>query len=94
MIDWLALIGLFTVAGGILLALSLAFGVIRDGIRSFIEIYKYKHRFDKPPKADCYCVDCIYYDVNSRRCHGFHEDSYRLVADNMFCYRATPRKRG
>lgn len=58
--------------------------------------HKYKHRFDKPPKAKCYCYACENYGKNGRyhdptdnRCFahsGWH------VADDWFCKDATPCK--
>lgn len=51
--------------------------------------YKQKHRFDKPPTAKCYCVDCVYHNNETGRC-------WRLknwhTADNWFCWDAEPRK--
>ena len=51
--------------------------------------YKQKHRFDKPPTAKCYCIDCVYHDNETGRC-------WRLknwhTADNWFCWDAEPRK--
>lgn len=90
--DYLTLIGGATV----LCVLVFSIWLIIDGIKLLIhhlkENYRIKHRFDKPPTAKCYCVDCKYYDIETGRCYGFHEDSNRLVGDNMFCYRAEPRK--
>lgn len=43
--------------------------------------YKVKHRFDKPPLAKCYCIDCKYHEDNGK-CYGFTE---RYTADNWFC---------
>lgn len=51
--------------------------------------YVQKHRFDKPPTATCYCVDCRFHSTESLIC-------YRLqklrTADNWFCCHAEPRK--
>ena len=49
--------------------------------------YKYKHRFDKPPIAACYCKDCRRHNNENRRCYkfeGWH------TADNWFCWDAEP----
>lgn len=56
--------------------------------------YKYKHRFDKPPIAKCYCKDCRHYSGNiglgwsaNDLCTmhaGWH------VAKNWFCWNAEP----
>lgn len=50
--------------------------------------YKAKHRFDKPPLANCYCKDCKYHGYNGK-CYNFTE---RYTADNWFCSEAE-RKR-
>lgn len=92
--DILALVGFVAVAWGLILFVILGIEFIKDKIDEAKHVYRYKHRFDKPPIANCYCVDCKNYNVETHRCYGFHEDSNRLVADNYFCYRAEPRKRG
>ena len=56
--------------------------------------YRIKHRFDKPPTAKCYCIDCKYHDKETGRCWRFGETTkeYRCTADNWFCWEAEPRK--
>lgn len=53
-----------------------------------------KHRFDKPPVAKCYCLDC-------RNAEYFGDDrcgKCRLIGDNVtikdngFCWNADPKK--
>lgn len=87
-----SIIGISTV---IVISILLVAGIY-DSIKMFISRliwkYEYTHRFDKPPKAKCYCHDCIYYDNKTNECFGFHENSGRLVADTCFCYRSTPKK--
>lgn len=54
--------------------------------------YRQRRRFDKPPTAKCYCVDCEYYsswDENNYTCVA-HNGWF--VADNWFCWSATPKK--
>ena len=48
--------------------------------------YQYKHRFDKPPKAKCYCIDCARRDEEGR-CYELN----RWVSDDNFCWDAEPR---
>ena len=57
--------------------------------------YRYKHRFDKPPTAKCYCIDCGYHDNKNGRCSGLGEftSGYKYTEDNWFCYNADPRKK-
>ena len=49
--------------------------------------YRYKHRFDKPPTAKCYCIDRKYHANETGRCGGFGE----FIADDRFCWKADPR---
>lgn len=51
--------------------------------------YKQKHRFDKPPTAKCYCVDCVYHNNETGLCCKFETWN---TADNWFCWNAEPRK--
>lgn len=62
--------------------------VIRQFIRERIWIYKYNHRFDKPPTAKCYCKDCYFYgDFTNRRLCRKHKECF---ADDFFCKDADP----
>ena len=51
--------------------------------------YRYKHRFDKPPTAQCYCRDCKHwmYDRSCGKLNGLH------TVDNCFCWAAEPTKK-
>ena len=61
--------------------------------------YKYmiEHRFDEPPIAKCYCIDCKYCygkPTNSGSgvyCSLFNGDM--IIIDNAFCYRAEPKSK-
>lgn len=90
--EFCAIVGAVTMSIVIIFIIGAAILLVKDAIDELTYKYRYKHRFNKPPTAKCYCADCIYYDTETGRCYGFHEDSNRLVADNMFCYRAEPRK--
>lgn len=48
--------------------------------------YEQKHRFDKPPTAKCYCIDCRRKDFG-----GQCDVVSRYVADNWFCNEADPK---
>lgn len=50
--------------------------------------YKVKHRFDKPPIANCYCIDCKFYNRENERCYRLNQNT----ADSWFCWNAE-RKR-
>lgn len=91
--EMFSLVGILATAMGLICILHLIYDFAKEHIEDKKYEHKYKHRFDKPPTANCYCVDCKNFNAESHRCYGFHEDSNRLVADNYFCYRSEPRKR-
>lgn len=92
--DILAMVGILAIIACIFVMGSFLWEYICELVCILKWRYKYKHRFDKTPTAKCYCTDCIYRDNETHRCCGFHENSTRLVADDWFCYRAEPRKKG
>ena len=57
--------------------------------------YQIRHRFDKPPTAKCYCVDCRHRNNVTGQCYRFGETTkeYRCVAVDWFCWEAEPRKK-
>ena len=61
--------------------------------KKFIETkkfkYKQKHRFDKPPTAKCYCIDCKF--RGSQRDYRECSVVNRYVADEWFCNEADPK---
>ena len=84
----------FTAVGAtviILMIVAMIFAVIcaiRQFIRERIWFYKYKHRFDKPPTAKCYCKACSFYgDFTNRRLCRKHKECF---ADDFFCKDADP----
>lgn len=92
--DFLAIIGLAALCAigcFVVIGLWCALKELVDYLR---RQYRYKHRFDKPPTAKCYCIDCKYHDSETRRCYRFGETTkeYRCTADNWFCWEAEPRK--
>lgn len=54
--------------------------------------YKYKHRFDKPPTAACYCKDCKWRSVENGKCSNVTWAD-RHTPDNGFCYEAEPKEK-
>jgi hypothetical protein len=90
-INWaFALLGKIT-------AIAIAFGLVAIAVMLIKEKTKrvrwkctYKHRFDKPPTAACYCIDCKSHNNNSGNCCA-HEGW--CTADNWFCWCATPRRK-
>jgi hypothetical protein len=92
---------IFTAIG---ISTSFVFGVviflmvvdfISNEIHEAIWVYKYKHRFDKPPTASCYCIDCKFHgdDVDLTRCTN-RKDVILDTADEWFCQAAEPKERG
>lgn len=81
-------------AATILALISLMITELVSNVREFINSvklkHKQKHRFDKPPTAKCYCIDCVHHNNETGRC-------WRLknwhTADNWFCWNAEPRKK-
>lgn len=60
---------------------------VREMLRKRRKEYEYKHRFDKSPTAECYCVDCWYRDNENSKCRRYDE---LYVADDWFCKDAMP----
>ena len=87
-INWaFALLGKIT-------AFAVAFGLVAIAVMLIKEKIKrvrwkctYKHRFDKPPTAKCYCIDCQRHGEDGR-CHKFEK---WITADNWFCWGAEPK---
>lgn len=59
--------------------------------------YIIAHRFDDPPLAKCYCIDCQYcYGEPTRSGSGVYCSLFNsgiVIQDNSFCYRAEPKGR-
>ena len=89
MTEILAIIGAICSAAIIGCMLAFAWTCLLEFIDEAKFKYRYKHRFDKPPTAKCYCIDCGYHDNENGRCSIFDE----FIADNCFCWKADPRKK-
>ena len=81
-------VGFFTFLGVVFLALLIASiaATVEETIRMNLKEYKYKHRFNKSPTAECYCVDCWYRDNENSKCRRYE----LYVADDWFCKDAMP----
>lgn len=87
-------IAIFTIIGILctITALIMVIMVLIERIKDIIDHYKrkyqQKHRFDKPPTAKCYCIDCKYRTEYEECCvlGGCFK-----VADNWFCWKAEPK---
>jgi hypothetical protein len=51
--------------------------------------YKYRHRFDKPPTAACYCIDCKFHEDGKDRTRCTSPRDH--TADEWFCKAAKPK---
>lgn len=70
----------------IMFIIMTAYYFITEKIEELKYDYKAKHRFDKPPLANCYCIDCKSYNRKNERCYRLN----RSTADNWFCWNAEP----
>jgi hypothetical protein len=93
-LETFALVGVIITIFIMIIVVYAVLQAIKEKIEKAIYRYKVKHRFDKPPTAKCYCVDCQRYEPRGKypngRCCKFDGWS---VADNWFCWDATPRKK-
>ena len=89
LIEILAIVG--AICSIAFIGYALVFAALLSYLGGFIDKakykYRYKHRFDKPPTAKCYCIDCKYHDNETDRCSSFGE----FIADDRFCWKADPR---
>lgn len=89
MLKIFAIVGFGVVIGFVTIIVVGIFYAIGNLCNNIVLNYKIKHRFDKPPKAKCYCKDCKNYDMeNSQSCMVLH--LYGLKQD-WFCKDAKPR---
>lgn len=97
--DIFALIGGVTTVGFAVIVIFYGMYSLLNYISEYKDQKKYeyniKHRFDNPPLAKCYCVDCVY-------CQGVpNEHGYGVycsllkgaisITDDCFCCRAYPK---
>lgn len=82
-----ALIGILAVILVALVVITHIIELLRDFIERKAHEYDYKHRFDKPPTAKCYCRDCEYWRKEDGKCFKF--EGYH-TADCWFCWNAEP----
>ena len=78
------------IAGVLLYAV---FNSLIEHVRELRWQYRYKHRFDKPPVAKCYCKDCKFHSTNGKLAYRCNLPGVsRYTPDDGFCYEAEPRK--
>lgn len=81
-------IGFLTSIAALTIITIILIGEIKNIINRYKRKYQQKHRFDKPPTAKCYCIDCKY-RTKYKECHVFG-GSFK-VADDWFCWKAEPK---
>ena len=93
--DILAIFGVMFLGLCIFFVLIALIDWIKGAIRQAKVKYYIKHRFDKPPTAKCYCIDCKHHDRDTKRCYRFGQTTkeYRCTADEWFCWEADPGDR-
>lgn len=87
------LVGVGATCAALAIFAYIAFDALRDVVRLRCWRRKYKHRFDKPPTAACYCKDCIYHgtkykDGGNNKCDYPGIDIW--TPDEGFCFEAEP----
>lgn len=86
------LFSIISIAGCIVLVLVFMAYATDEKYCNWKYNYRWKHRFDKPPKAKCYCKDCIRYEPSI--CGQSHCDvSGMSMPEEGFCWRAYPKTR-
>ena len=91
MIDFIAIftiIGILCTITALIMFIMVLIEKIKDTIQHYKRKYQQKHRFDKPPTAKCYCIDCKYRNKYKECCvlGGCFK-----VADGWFCWKAEPK---
>ena len=89
MTKFLCAIGMATIVVVVIEGFFLLAVALKDLLHELKWKYTYKHRFDKPPTAKCYCIDCIYHgridDNNLCQLHDRH------FPNDWFCKDAKPK---
>lgn len=93
---------------GVLVSIAFVLGIIMISVvklHDLIAEYRYtkryeyeiNHRFDNPPLAKCYCIDCKYCYGEPTKTGGYVHcmlwNGSTVIKDNSFCYRAEPKER-
>lgn len=67
--------------------------IIPNRIKKWKRNRRIKKRFDKPPTAKCYCIDCAYHGIENGKCYLISQEHDFYTNDMSFCFGATPRTR-
>lgn len=87
--------GVITLMAAILTGVAFAMCWLWEQGEKIVYRRRMKHRFDKPPHARCYCIDCRYYASTYAGAHcGYcRMMSRRQVSEAYFCKWAVPNKK-
>lgn len=88
----LAIIGAAALISIVAVVIVIAKYEIEKLIKNKKREYQVKHRFDKPPKAKCYCVDCTHYDPIDSRTGLCYLSNGKAFTDDHFCAMAEPTR--
>ena len=92
LINVCAIFGVISLGATLVILLA----IILDGVKDFYErcvyTHKRKHRFDRPPLAKCYCVDCVYGVKKYEDTVICTQKIINHSADSFFCKDAYPRR--
>lgn len=80
-------VGFLACIGAFIVALYYLFDAVKCLTHELGWKHRYKHRFDKPPTAKCYCRDCRWHGSNGK-C-GLPGIT-RYTPDNGYCYESEP----
>lgn len=89
----LAIIGGIVCIGLLGILVTVVYDKIETRYVEWERDYRYKHRFDKEPLAECYCIDCEHHGQGPYPESCGLEGVDRLMGDNQFCSNATPKRR-
>ena len=83
-------------AGALMIMVAFMFVALIEGIKYVVTRVKrniaIKRRFDKPPTAKCYCVDCKHWGNRSGSGYCSQLNGW-CTADNWFCWKAEPKEK-
>ena len=88
----LAIIGAAALISIVAVVIVIAKYEIEKLIKNKKREYQVNHRFDKPPKAKCYCVDCVHYDTIDNRTGLCSLSNGKAFTDDHFCAMAEPTR--